>query len=253
MKPVLFAAFASLAFVHCGPPKLTNTGEPTATTRFNSGASPTINKSGRPDTVAVTGSAYLQVLGRNENGMYPDLEGSWELVKMPEGDLTSNKNIINEVANAKTADGKPYTGTVMSESMKGAKEIRRDSSTVKSKQSSTTTTTVYLVNDEPENKITPAQGTKYHLPEKPSLNLFGSNETFSGFTGCNRIAGRYTLAKNHGISFSHSAASTRMACIGDYNEQVFLNALKRVNKYKSTGTELQLMDGNDVLFVFARK
>ncbi|WP_207493352.1 META domain-containing protein [Aridibaculum aurantiacum] len=251
MKPFLLALGISAAFVHCGPPKLTHTGQPTATTRYNSGASPTIPaKVGAVDTITVTGSEYLQVSGRNENGMYPDLEGRWEMIAMPGTNFKNTNNIIKDAASVKGEVGKPYTGAVIGDAMKGSSEVKRE--TVN--DGTNTTTTVYLVNKQSsETRITPPQGSSFHTPEAPSLNLFGSNETFSGFTGCNKIAGRYTLKSNNGITFRHSAPSTRMACIGDYDEKAFLQSLQRVNKYKSTGTELQLLDGEEVLFVFSRK
>lgn len=254
MKALTVLLIAAFAFAACGQVRKTHTGGETATTRFNSGASPSIPKNNQPDTIIVTGSEYLKVLGRNENGMYPQLEGTWELETMPGGNLASNKNIIKETASMTGDEGKPYTGKILDESMKDSKEIKRETTTKKTDKGTTTETTVYLVNkNEPERRITPAQGDKYHYPEKPFLNLFGSNETFSGFTGCNRIAGRYALRGNDGITFSHSAPSTRMVCIGDYDEKEFFSALKRVNRYKSTGSQLQLMDGDDVVLVFGRK
>lgn len=254
MKPALILLIP-VAFASCGEVQKTQTGQSAATSRYTSGATPHIKKNNMPDTVIITGSEYLKVLGRNENGMYPQLEGTWELASMPNANVAGNKNIINEVASIQNDEGKPYTGEMIMEAMKGSKEVKRETTTSKAKNGSTTTeTTVYLVNNnEPGIRITPAQGDKFHHPERPFINLFGSNETFSGFTGCNRIAGRYAMSGKDGITFSHSAPSTRMVCIGDYDEAVFFQNLKRVNKYKSNGNELHLLDGDEVVFVFARK
>ena len=255
MRTLLSILTLATLATSCGTPKLTNTGEPTATTRYNSGASPQINKPNSVDTVAVTGTEYLQVLGRNENGMFPSLEGSWVLQSMPAGNLSSNpNNLIKEAEANLNQDRKQLPGKVLSQQTQESKEVKRDANSTITTTTSSSTSTVYSVNSQDSmRRITPQQGSSLHVPQKPSINLFGSNETFSGFTGCNKIAGRYTLGADNSITFRHSAPSTRMVCIGDYDETVFINTLKRVNKYKSNGSELKLLEGDNLLFVFARK
>ena len=52
MRTLLSILTLATLATSCGTPKLTNTGEPTATTRYNSGASPQINKPNSVNTVA---------------------------------------------------------------------------------------------------------------------------------------------------------------------------------------------------------
>ncbi|HEX8462968.1 MAG TPA: META domain-containing protein, partial [Segetibacter sp.] len=103
-----------------------------------------------------------------------------------------------------------------------------------------------------DKQITPAQGTKMHMPEKPSISFFGVNETFSGFTGCNKYTGRYKINGNK-ISLNNPAASTKMVCLGNYDEKTFLNTLASVNSFRSQNGQLELLNGEEVLLVFTKK
>lgn len=73
----------------------------------------------------------------------------------------------------------------------------------------------------------------------------------TGTTGCNRFAGTYT-ADTANLSFSQNQLLTRMACNG-YNEQVVLNALSQVNRYRLVESQLELMQNNDIVMIFAKK
>lgn len=73
----------------------------------------------------------------------------------------------------------------------------------------------------------------------------------SGSTGCNRFMSKYT-ADTASLQFSGNRVLTKMAC-GDYNEQTFLNALDQVNRYRIAEGQLELLQNNDIVMVFARK
>jgi heat shock protein HslJ len=105
----------------------------------------------------------------------------------------------------------------------------------------------------PTARLHPEQGSTYHIPERPSISFFGSNETFTGFTGCNKMGGRFTVSGTRNISFKSAAPSTRMVCIGDYNESTFIDALQKVNTFKRQGEQLLLLQGTKVLLQFAKK
>jgi heat shock protein HslJ len=249
---VVLITIAAL-FSFCGTPRENTSGTPNRTSRAMRGYS---GASAADDTITITGSQVVPVLGRNEAGIRPDIEGTWILetsavpVATNTNNITSNKNL------AANKNGKEYNGRVIDESMRGSKEIKRDSSTSKTADGVThTSTTVYLINKDGDgNRITPPQSSNpnVHIPERPSLRFYGSNETFSGFTGCNKISGRYTMNGNS-ISFQNAAPSTKMVCIGDYDENAFIAALNRVNAFKSTNGKLQLLSGNDVVLIFSRK
>lgn len=205
------------------------------------------------DSIMVTGTEYLKVYGKNEAGMKPDLEGTWVLESM-NGNTVIETSKVNLPAQAKSADGKPFNGAAITDKMTGSTEIRRDSVVKKTKNGTETSTTVYLINTDAQgNKITPPQGSNYHIPEKPKLSFYGMNETFSGFTGCNKIAGRYSMSGANRISFDQANASTKMVCIGDYDESIFLETLHKVNGYKSINGQLQLLDGQNILMTFSKK
>lgn len=187
------------------------------------------------DTVAVVGQTYVPVEGRGET---PDkLEGSWLLKS---GVAPANKARSKEVYKKK-----PAPGTELGKSSTTRNE------TVGGVTTTTTETEVRKVLTK-EKQITPPQKEVMHKPQPPSISFFGANHTFTGFTGCNKFAGRYT-AEGRQINIIAANPSTRMQCIGDYDEADFLQKVKKVNAYRMINDELQLLDGDRVLLVLSRK
>lgn len=181
------------------------------------------------------GSEYIPIEGRSENGIPKELQGTWLLVS----GIKKTKPSV-DVDTKKLAPGT---------------EFRRDSVTRTTTINGETRTTTE-VNIErmgtPEKKITPPQKDAMHKAEKPSISFYGLNETFSGFTGCNKYSGRYKITGNK-ILLLDGAASTKMVCIGEYDEQEYLNSLKRINSFRASNGRLDLMDGVDVILTFSRK
>lgn len=74
---------------------------------------------------------------------------------------------------------------------------------------------------------------------EPSLVLHTAQARVAGYSGCNRLAGQFTL-KDSRLSFG-SLAGTMMACAeGGELEQQFLEALPQVVSYTITGVHLEL-------------
>lgn len=184
------------------------------------------------DTVS---AEYIPVEGHSETGVPKELQGTWILTSgvkrtKPEADLLSKK---------------PAPGT----------ETHRDSVTTTTTVNGETHTTTEVSIERiatPEKQITPQQKDKMHKAERPSISFYGLNETFSGFTGCNKYSGRYKITGNK-ILLLNGAASTKMVCLGEYDEKEYLNTLKKVNAFRANNGKLELMDGNDVLLTFSRK
>jgi heat shock protein HslJ len=217
----------------------TNTGVKNSTPSTSAASSGNLDTASS-ESVVITGTQYLPIEGRSEFGTRHDLEGSWELDSL-NGNLVPGKSSLN-------IEPQP--------SLPENKELRRDSTTTTTKTNNVThsTTTVFIEKTGPAgNKITPPQGSNYHIPARPSINFFGANETFSGFTGCNKFSGRYSISGKDTISLQSAAASTKMVCIGDYDEVTFLNTLRRANSYRAVNGRLELLNGNEVLLVFNRK
>lgn len=208
----------------CGTPKSTRSGSGSNAMRTAS--------SNTSEEVTVTGTEVLPVLGRNEFGVRPDLEGTWVLQSSPGGSLANNRTP------PPTVETKNDT-TVTTEVVNG--ETR-------------TVTNVQMVKEK-EARITPPQSSNpnMHVPDKPNIRFFGSNETVSGFTGCNKFSGRFTQTGRNSISFQNVNPSTKMVCIGDVDEVAFMNILRRVNAFRSSNGQLELMNGSDVLLVFSKK
>lgn len=82
---------------------------------------------------------------------------------------------------------------------------------------------------------------------KLNIDFDNGNKHVSGFSGCNRFSGSYTLEANH-ISFGPLAV-TRMACMGKANtlETHFLKLLKEVNAFSFENNELKLFNGDNLL------
>jgi len=98
----------------------------------------------------------------------------------------------------------------------------------------------YLQNDNPISH-----------PGKPEVHLiFHINDnTINGSDGCNKIAAKYTLEKNH-IKI-YDLISTRMYCENIMEQSnKFLDALKKVDTLTINGTELILYDDSIELASF---
>lgn len=244
MKKILLTIPAAALLTYCTSSKkssgtISTANGGTASQRFN--LPDRSDVAGSPsDTVFISGTQYIPLEGRSETGTRAELEGSWVLDSLNGASIPGRSNINVEVP-PKTGDGS---------------EWKRDSVTTTEKVNGVTET-VTMVNMErmttPGNKITPPQRESYHIPAKPSINFFGANETFSGFTGCNRYSGRYAVGGKDTISLKGAAASTKMVCLGDYDETAFLNTLRRVNSFKAVNGRLQLSEGDKVLLVFSKK
>jgi len=177
---------------------------------------------------------YLPVEGRSETGIPADLQGTWVLVSG-----------IEKTPSAVGREIKPAPGT----------ETRRDSVTTTENVNGVTHTTTVVEIDRigvPDKTVTQPQSNKMHKAEKPGISFYGQNETFSGFTGCNKYSGRYSIS-GHNISLKNATASTQMLCMGDYDEKTYLNTLKKVTAFKTNNGNLELMDGENVLLVFEKK
>ncbi len=247
MKRLLFFICSACLVASCGAPHPSSSK--IASTRVMKHNS---TLSSEPDSIIVTGSEFIPVLGKNELGVSRNIEGTWVLQSMP-GSTNDGKQTAPELK-SKTDEGKPFTGNAIGNKMKNSSEVKRESSVLKNGDTVHTSTTVYLVNKEGESRITPPQSSNpnMHAPEAPRLSFYGSNETFSGFTGCNKISGRYTL-KGNSLHFQNANPSFKMVCIGDYDEEAFLGAIRKVTAFTSANGQLQLMEGDKVLMVFSKK
>lgn len=237
MKKLLTSVPLAFLLLNCGAPKSTQTGS-TASQRFNLPVNAGSGNSLSSDTLVMAGTQFIPILGKSETGVIPQLEGTWILQTM------NGKTILESDVNI-PAPPKMAPGT----------EMRHDSvttsETVKGVTRTTTTVEVDRMGN-PVKRITPPQGSSYHIPQRPSINFFGSNETFSGFTGCNKFSGRYVISDSNSVSLKSATASTKMVCIGDYDEGAFLNTLHRVTAFKSNSGQLQLLEGDNVILVFRK-
>jgi heat shock protein HslJ len=87
----------------------------------------------------------------------------------------------------------------------------------------------------------PVVATDPPRPRETSLVLHAENQRVAGSTGCNRLAGSYTL-KGSELSFG-TLAGTMMACVeGMETEKAYLEALAQVRRWRIDGIHLELMD-----------
>lgn len=93
-----------------------------------------------------------------------------------------------------------------------------------------------------------ANGNLYQLPK---FNLYLDNGSFTGYTGCNSISGRVNVSGTS-LQFLNTTPSTNIDCMGGFDQNVFLDILRRVDSYAYVGDELQLLQGNQVLLRFKR-
>jgi len=82
--------------------------------------------------------------------------------------------------------------------------------------------------------------------KEPYMTLMSEKNRVQGFSGCNRLMGRYEL-KEENITFV-PMASTRMACQqGMELESAFMQALEAAAKWKIAGEHLELTDSKGAL------
>jgi heat shock protein HslJ len=87
--------------------------------------------------------------------------------------------------------------------------------------------------------------------DKPATLMFDSAGHASGFAGCNRAAGSYTI-DGPTLHFN-PMAMTRMACTqGMELEQAYAALLGTVRGYRFTNDTLELLSGDTVLARFVR-
>lgn len=219
MVRLVFVLFVTLFFSNC---KMLYTSSGKSSTaekrilRFND----SLSKTGI-DTLVPKPISYLPLYGRRESGVDREIEGTWELDSMEgytvKGDVNNKLDSLEKLKLSRvTKDGVSFSFST-------------------------------------DPKITPPQGSRYHIPDKPTISFYGSNETFSGFTGCNRFSGRYEMPDSSTILLKTAAPSTRMVCIGDYDEDVFIAHLHRVDKFRGQDDRLELLEGDKVIMTFVRK
>lgn len=93
--------------------------------------------------------------------------------------------------------------------------------------------------------------TEWFGTREIELQFEKSNNTVSGTTGCNRFTGTYT-ADTANLTFLQNRALTKMACPG-YDEQRFLTAMDRINRYRLIEGQLELMQNEEIVMIFAKK
>lgn len=84
--------------------------------------------------------------------------------------------------------------------------------------------------------------------EFPNLEINSKEDTFFGFSGCNRLTG--TIFSERGL-LRFTAASTLMAC-QDTKELQFMKALNASTNYSIANNRLTLSNHNGVLLVFKK-
>jgi heat shock protein HslJ len=78
----------------------------------------------------------------------------------------------------------------------------------------------------------------------------GQVNSVSGFTGCNRLSGTYTINGNFQIKFSPLAV-TKMACLNDdKTESIFLPAISQTNRWQIENNVLTFFNGTTAVAKF---
>lgn len=84
----------------------------------------------------------------------------------------------------------------------------------------------------------------------PTLTINAANRVFTGNTGCNSLSGSFNFSEKD-IQFGRNIATSKMSC-NDYDENVFLTALKKADNYALNGNMLELRQGNTLLLSFKK-
>ncbi|MBZ5857860.1 META domain-containing protein [Flavihumibacter profundi] len=88
--------------------------------------------------------------------------------------------------------------------------------------------------------------------QRPAIRFDTATMSSSGNTGCNRFSGSY-VAVNGQLRFDmEKMALTRMACTGE-GEGIFLDAMKKTNRFAFEGSSLVLLKDDIVLMRLKKK
>jgi len=88
----------------------------------------------------------------------------------------------------------------------------------------------------------------------PFISIDVSNKTFTGNSGCNAIRGKLIINNSY-LAFDKNMISTKIACVdarGNNDENSFLSALLKINKFFINKDELELGQGEIVIMKFKR-
>jgi heat shock protein HslJ len=89
----------------------------------------------------------------------------------------------------------------------------------------------------------------------PFISIDVNNKTFTGNSGCNDIRGKLIINNSY-LAFDKNIISTKMACVyarSKNDENSFLAALLKINKFSINKDELELGQGEIVIMKFKRK
>lgn len=90
--------------------------------------------------------------------------------------------------------------------------------------------------------------------KKPTINFDTAENRVSGNNSCNSFTGKLN-ADGHKISFKDGLATTRMMCMDNQGEQVFMDAIQKITSYDITdnGKTLNLISDDIAMMRFVKK
>lgn len=84
----------------------------------------------------------------------------------------------------------------------------------------------------------------------PTVTLNAKNLIFTGNTGCNSMSGSFNFSDKD-IQFGRNIVTSKMMC-NEYDENIFLSALKKADNYTLNGNVLELKQGSTLLLSFRK-
>jgi len=87
--------------------------------------------------------------------------------------------------------------------------------------------------------------------ELPYMDIHTEIGSFTGFGGCNRMKGTVGLFEPGTIFFSNVIA-TKMMCVGNNQERIFVKALQTATSYQINNNKFCLSNGTDVVLILKK-
>ena len=84
----------------------------------------------------------------------------------------------------------------------------------------------------------------------PTLTINAGKRVFTGNTGCNSMSGSFNFSEKD-IQFGRNIVTSKMAC-NEYDENVFVSALKKADNYALNGNTLEIRQGSTLLLTFRK-
>ena len=207
---------------------------------------------GRGDTMTTAAKAGAGFTTADRDWAYKanrdtSLNGTWKLAGMMASDGTWSSTEVKDTTSMVVTDTAMTVGTAA-----GTKSAAKKPAKNKNRNALYASAQSRLKMDYKAGSAidTSALEPYKYWARTPSLTINAARSVFTGNTGCNSMSGTFNFSEN-AIQFGRNIVTSKMAC-NEYDESVFISALKKADSYRINGNSLEIRQGNTLLLTFTK-